>query len=134
MNPKDFRNYQNQIDLFKDLKDSNINSKEVLKDQINVKSDLSEIKKENEKSKSKDQISVMQNVEKCFDLRKKNIDLFRDYSLLLPEAKYKSKYGRCIKILAPKQMLQRLGLAQVKAGNTSENLLNEIRQIICSLY
>ena len=33
-------------------------------------------------------------------------------------------------------MLQRLpiALAQVKAGNTSENLLNEIRQIICSLY
>ena len=35
----------------------------------------------------------------------------------------------------PKQMLQRLpiALAQVKAGNTSENLLNEIRQIIYSL-
>ena len=33
-------------------------------------------------------------------------------------------------------MLQRLLLAfaQVKAGNTSENLLNEIRQIIYSLY
>ena len=33
-------------------------------------------------------------------------------------------------------MLQRLpiGLAQVEAGNTSENLLNEIRQMICSLY
>ena len=33
-------------------------------------------------------------------------------------------------------MLQRLpiALAQVKAGNTSENLLNEIRQIIHSLY
>ena len=33
-------------------------------------------------------------------------------------------------------MLQRLQivLAQVKAGNTSENLLNEIRQIIYSLY
>ena len=33
-------------------------------------------------------------------------------------------------------MLQRLPipLAQVKAGNTSENLLNEIRQIIYSLY
>ena len=33
-------------------------------------------------------------------------------------------------------MLQRLriGLAQVKIGSTSENLLNEIRQIICSLY
>ena len=33
-------------------------------------------------------------------------------------------------------MLQRLSiaLAQVKAGNTSKNLLNEIRQIIYSLY
>ena len=33
-------------------------------------------------------------------------------------------------------MLQRLqiALAQVKAGNTSENLLNEIRQILYSLY
>ena len=33
-------------------------------------------------------------------------------------------------------MLQRLpiALAQVKAGNTSENLLNQIRQIIYSLY
>ena len=41
-----------------------------------------------------------------------------------------------IKILTPKQMLQRLpiALAQVKAGNTSENLLNEIKQIIYSLY
>ena len=33
-------------------------------------------------------------------------------------------------------MIQRLPivLAQVKVGNTSENLLNEIRQIIYSLY
>ena len=41
-----------------------------------------------------------------------------------------------LKILTPKQMLQRLKIAftQVKAGNTSENLLNQIRQIIYSLY
>ena len=34
-----------------------------------------------------------------------------------------------------KQMLQRLpiALSQVKVGNTSENLLNEVRQIIYSL-
>ena len=38
-----------------------------------------------------------------------------------------------IEILTAKQMLQRLpiALAQVKEGNTSENLLNEIRQLIC---
>ena len=41
-----------------------------------------------------------------------------------------------LKILSPVQILQRLPIAlgQVKAGNTSENLLNEIRQIIYSLY
>ena len=40
------------------------------------------------------------------------------------------------KILSLKQILQRFTItfAQVKAGNTSENLLNEIRQIIYSLY
>ena len=37
-----------------------------------------------------------------------------------------------IEILTAKQMLQRLPIAlvQVKEGNTSENLLNEIRQLI----
>ena len=44
--------------------------------------------------------------------------------------------GTGLKILTPKQMLQRLpiALAQVKAGNNSESLLNEIRQIVYSLY
>ena len=39
-----------------------------------------------------------------------------------------------LKILSPKEMLQKLSiaLAQVKADNTSENLLNEIREIIYS--
>ena len=61
---------------------------------------------------------------------------FNDYSSIASETKYKIKYGEGLKILTPKQMLQRLpiALAQVKAGNTSENLLNEIRQIIYSLY
>ena len=41
-----------------------------------------------------------------------------------------------LKILASNQMFQRLpiALAQVHAGNSSENLLNEIRQIAYSLY
>ena len=65
---------------------------------------------------------------------KKN--LFDDYSRIASEAKYKSKYGEGLKILTPKQMLQRLpiALAEVRAGNTSENLRNEIRQILYSLY
>ena len=41
-----------------------------------------------------------------------------------------------LRILTPNQMLKRLpiALAQIKAGNNSEILLNEIRQIVYSLY
>ena len=48
----------------------------------------------------------------------------------------KEKQGKGLKILTSKQMLQILPitLAQVKAGNTSQNLLNEIRQITYSLH
>ena len=55
--------------------------------------------------------------------------MFGDYSRVVSEAKCKTKYGKGLKILTTKQMLQRLpiALAQVKAGNTSETLLNEIR-------
>ena len=44
--------------------------------------------------------------------------------------------GAGLKILTPIQMLQRLptARAQVKAGNNSEKLLNEIRQIVYSLH
>ena len=47
-------------------------------------------------------------------------------------SRYVSWRISCFKILTSKQMLQRLAvaLAQLKAGNTFENLLNEIRQII----
>ena len=54
------------------------------------------------------------------------IELFDDYSRIVSEAKYKAKQEKGLKILRPNQMLQRLpvALAQVKVGNTSENLLN----------
>ena len=41
-----------------------------------------------------------------------------------------------LKILTPEQMITRLPilLAQLKAGNNSQKLKNEIRQILCSLY
>ena len=49
---------------------------------------------------------------------------------------YKTKQETGLKILTPKQILQRLSiaLAQVKAGNNLQRLLNEIRQIRYSLY
>ena len=55
---------------------------------------------------------------------------------MVHKAVYGSKYGAGLKILTYKQIVQRvpIALAQVKTGNTSENLLNEICQIIYSLY
>ena len=54
----------------------------------------------------------------------------------LLKAKNQTAKGKGLKILTPKQLLQRLpiALAQVKAGNNSENLLKEIKQIVHSLY
>ena len=47
-----------------------------------------------------------------------------------------NQLGKGLKILTPSQMLSRLpiSLAQLKAGNNSENLKNEIRQLLYSLY
>ena len=63
-----------------------------------------------------------------YKARNEAITFYDDHSSMMSEVK--------VKILTPKQMLQRLAiaLAQVKANNNSENLLNEIRQIVCSLY
>ena len=43
--------------------------------------------------------------------------------------------GKGLKILTPNQMLSRLpiSLAQLKAGNNSERLKNEIKQLLCYL-
>ena len=58
---------------------------------------------------------------------KKVANLLQKAFILMSNKKVKE-----FKILTSKQMLQRLpiALAQVKADNTSENLLNEIRQIM----
>ena len=76
--------------------------------------------------------------------REKVLELFNDCCKIASNAKYRSIYGEGhlselatrLKILTLKQMFQRfpIALAQVKAGNISENLLNEIGQIAYYLY
>ena len=66
-----------------------------------------------------------------YKARNEAIKFYDDYSSMMSEAKAKAKAtkGTGLKILTPKQMLQRLtiALAKVKTGNNSENLLNEIK-------
>ena len=51
-------------------------------------------------------------------------------------AKRRNQQGQGLKILTPDQMLSRLPitLAQLKAGNNSQKLINQIRQLLYSLY
>ena len=82
------------------------------------------------------QKEVVNNPEKFYLSREEVINFFKDYGKMVLDAAYKSKEnetkGTGMKILTPKQMLQRLpiALAQVKAGNNSESLINVIRQIV----
>ena len=71
-----------------------------------------------------------------YKARNSVMEFFDDYSSMVFKAKLKVTKETGLKILTPKQMLQRLPIApaQVKAGNNSESLLNEIRQIVYSLY
>ena len=75
---------------------------------------------------------------KFWEGKEKIIDAFESkiFSIKSKGAGILSSDHSKLKVLTPKQMLQRLPIAyaQVKAGNNAETLLNEIRQIVYSLY
>ena len=107
--------------------------------QVIFKSNLNQISNETfkrAKEKVKEQQSALDNIKLLSESRKDTLELFNVNFSIVQEAKYKTKYRECLKILAPKQMLRRLSIAltQAKARNTSKNLLNKIRQNIFSLY
>ena len=128
------------IYIYNHMENGDTTLQQVEKQQKDFKKELNEITSGNPKHKSNNQLNVIKNVKNFYDSRQKIIDLLNDNSKIGSEAIYKSKQneteGKGLKILPPKQMLQRLpmALAKVKAGNNSENLLNEIRQIVYSLY
>ena len=132
-----FYEYMDSKELFNAIKNNQIKFSEVKNKQNEFLNKLSNIKIG---KKTPEQKEVINNLEKFYNSREEVINFFRDYIEMLSDAKYDAKQnetkGKGLKILTPKQMFQRLpiALAQVKAGNNSESLLNEIRQIIFSWY
>ena len=57
--------------------------------------------------------------------------MFNDYAKNMSKNIYEPKQGTGLRIRTPKQMLQRLPIA---LAQTKESLLNEIRQMVYSLY
>ena len=123
-------------ELFNAMKNNQISFNDALKIQNEFLNKLIDVKIE---KKTLEQKRLIDNLNK-FYLSREVINFFEDCSGMVLDAGYKVKQnktkGTGLKILTPKQMLQILPivLAQVKAGNNSESLLNEIRQIVYSLY
>ena len=92
------------------------------------------IRREN---KNNTQRETPNNINNLYNARDMAIKFIGDYgSMILDGKRIARQEGEGLKILTPNQMLKRLpiALAQIKAGNNSESLLNEIRQIVYSLY
>ena len=112
------------------MKNNRIRCSEIKNKQNEFFNKLSNIKIN---KKAAEQKEVINNLEKFYNSREEVINFFTDYIEMISDASYKANQdGEGRKILTPKQMLQRLpiALAQVKASNNSESLLNEIRQIV----
>ena len=90
-------------------------------------------------NKNPEQRKTLANINVLFNARESAIKFIEDYGSMILEGKRLAKEeqeGTGLKILTPNQMLKRLpiALAQIKADNNSESLLNEIRQFVYSLY
>ena len=127
--PINFIGFKAPLHLYRDIFDGNIILAKAEEDQKQFKSDLNEMTRGNTQKKSVDQIKTIENIKNLYKSRQKVVDLFNDFARIRSESIYETKYGKVLKILISKQMLQRLpiALAQLKAGNNSESLLNEIR-------
>ena len=122
-----------------DIYGGKITLEEANEDQSDLADKINEFNKKtrpkSDRKKQKREI-VKENLYNFFEAREIVLNVFKSKIFLTQSTGTGLKDHSKLKGLTPKQMLQQLpiALAQVKAGNNSENLLNEIRQMIYSLY
>ena len=120
----------NSKKLFNAIKNNQIKFSEAKNEQNEFLNKLSNIKIG---KKTTEQREVINNLDKFYNSGGKVCNFFRDYLEMFSDANYNAKQNETketgLKILTPKQMVQRLpvALSQVKGGNNSESLLKEIR-------
>ena len=123
--------------LFKSIHNGNTPLEDIEKEHIELKRDLGRIKQGVPRDKLEEQKETIDNIKNLYNSRKEVVKMFNDYARNVSRNIYDSKQeGAWLKKLTPKQMLQILpiALSQIKAGNNLQSLLNEIRQIVYSLY
>ena len=118
------RSYKNILDGYTTVGETEENQKQFILD-------LNETTRRNLK-KSKNQLNSIENIKKLYKSREKVIKFFNGFVRISSQAKHESIVGEALNMLTPEKMFQILpiALAQVKADNNSENLLNEIRQTV----
>ena len=131
-----FNNLDDPLTLLNNIKKDKISMNKAIEQQQNFHKYLNIIRIGN---KNDNQKRTLANINMFFNARDNAIRFIEDYGSMILEAKRLAKVeqvSKGLKMLTPNQMLKRLpiALAQVKAGNNSESLLNEIRQMIYSLY
>ena len=120
---KKYFNYQSPRKMYNTLSDTKNTEKHDTQVHL-IKSDLIHLQKDIENT-SKDDVNKIEEMNKIADIAELILYFNND-----------DQQGQGLKILTPNQMLSRLpiSLAQLKAGNNSEKLKNEIRQLLYSLY
>ena len=129
---ENFDDFDNGIELLRKIQSSEVKLKDVKELQNIFTSNLNEIPKVRFKWK-------LEIIKLLYQSRQTVIKLFNDYSSIATAAKRKAKKGKRIKNVKSQRNASKITnfacvLAQAKAGNTSENLQTEIRQIKYSLY
>ena len=131
-----FDDLDDPLTLLNNINKGKISMDKAIEQQYNFRKYLNLIRIGN---KNNNQKRTLANINVFYNARDNAIQFIHDYSRMIREAREQAlieQEGEGLKILTPNQMLKRLPivLAQVKAGNNSESLLNEIRQIVYSLY
>ena len=134
----DFRNFQTIRAFGNEIRNNVISLDTANIEQANLLSYISDFKKTKPRDPEKRKLraDVLNSASSLAQGREMVLTAFKSGIFHKPEESQKGEgVNEQLKILTPNQMLKRLpiALAQVKAGNNSESLLNEIRQIVYSL-
>ena len=137
----DFRNFKTIRAFGNEIRNNLISLDTAIMEQANLLSYINNFMKTKPRDPEKRKLraDVLNSVTGLVNGRKMVLTAFKSGIFQVSNESQEGKganKGEGLKILTPNQMLKRLpiALAQVKAGNNSEILLNEIRQIVYSLY
>ena len=136
-----FKNFQTIKTFGRDIYEGKITIKEADEYQADLLTEILNFRKNTKprsQEKKQEKEIVLKNLYNFFEGREKILDAFESKIFLTKSkgAGILNPDHSKLKVLTPKQMLQRLPIAlpKVKPGNNLESLLNEIRQTVYSLY